>query len=176
MSLRRSAAASTAVPSPRSLKCVLTRLSRGARRIARISAYAIKKMSEVSGAESQTFARWSCTASRPGGLASWRLCVKTRDSPRPGQKANYPMNRPANARGGTGRGEQGCEGSGMKRKDAKTQRRKEGAAKQVRKTPPLICVSEVGTPVARRPPHGSRRAVCPHRALHLNSLSHLHGT
>ncbi len=31
---------------------------------------------------------------------------------------------------------------------------------------------EVGTPVARRPPHRSRRAVFPHRALQVNSLSH----
>src|SRR5215207_191353 len=31
---------------------------------------------------------------------------------------------------------------------------------------------EVGTPVARRPPHRSRRAVFPHRALQINSLSH----
>ena len=34
-----------------------------------------------------------------------------------------------------------------------------------------VCV-EVGTPVARRPPHRSRRAVFPHRALQVNSLSH----
>ena len=33
------------------------------------------------------------------------------------------------------------------------------------------CV-EVGTSVARRPPHRSRRAVFPHRALQVNSLSH----
>src|SRR6266404_2584926 len=32
---------------------------------------------------------------------------------------------------------------------------------------------EVGTPVARRPPHRSRRAVFPHRALQVNSLSHV---
>jgi hypothetical protein len=31
---------------------------------------------------------------------------------------------------------------------------------------------EVGTPDARRPPHRSRRAVFPHRALQINSLSH----
>ena len=31
---------------------------------------------------------------------------------------------------------------------------------------------EVGTSVARRPPHRSRRAVFPHRALQINSLSH----
>ncbi|MCI0541096.1 MAG: TIGR02391 family protein, partial [Verrucomicrobiales bacterium] len=31
----------------------------------------------------------------------------------------------------------------------------------------------VGTPVARRPPHRSRRAVFPHRALQINSLSHV---
>jgi hypothetical protein len=31
---------------------------------------------------------------------------------------------------------------------------------------------EVGTPVARCPPHRSRRAVFPHRALQINSLSH----
>ena len=31
---------------------------------------------------------------------------------------------------------------------------------------------EVGTPVVRRPPHRSRRAVFPHRALQVNSLSH----
>src|SRR5438552_2426170 len=30
----------------------------------------------------------------------------------------------------------------------------------------------VGTPVARRPPHRSRRAVFPHRALHHHSLTH----
>src|SRR5260221_31814 len=36
---------------------------------------------------------------------------------------------------------------------------------------PLFSV-EVGTPVARRPPHRSRRAVFPHRALQVNSLSH----
>ncbi len=33
-------------------------------------------------------------------------------------------------------------------------------------------VVEVGTPVARRPPHRSRRAVFPHRALHTNSHEH----
>src|SRR5258707_143843 len=31
---------------------------------------------------------------------------------------------------------------------------------------------EVGTPVTRCPPHRSRRAVLPHRALQVNSLSH----
>ena len=31
---------------------------------------------------------------------------------------------------------------------------------------------EVGTPVTRRPPHRSQRAVFPHRALQVNSLSH----
>ena len=30
----------------------------------------------------------------------------------------------------------------------------------------------IGTPVARRPSHGSRRAVFPHGALHNNSLTH----
>ena len=30
-----------------------------------------------------------------------------------------------------------------------------------------------GTPVTRRPPHRSRRAVFPHRALQINSLSHV---
>ena len=34
-------------------------------------------------------------------------------------------------------------------------------------------VVEVGTPIARCPPHRSRRAVFPHRALHVNSLSHM---
>src|SRR5690348_15756383 len=34
---------------------------------------------------------------------------------------------------------------------------------------------EVGTPVARCPPHRSRRAVFPHRALQINSLSHESG-
>src|ERR1035441_7335167 len=34
---------------------------------------------------------------------------------------------------------------------------------------------EVGTPVAGRPPHRSRRAVCPHRALPDISLTHLTG-
>src|SRR5437660_12023276 len=38
------------------------------------------------------------------------------------------------------------------------------------KSPPFSV--EVGTPVARRPPHRSRRAVFPHRALQINSLSH----
>src|SRR3954468_20820545 len=33
-------------------------------------------------------------------------------------------------------------------------------------------VVEVGKPVARCPPHRSRRAVFPHRALQINSLSH----
>src|SRR6516225_8109590 len=33
-------------------------------------------------------------------------------------------------------------------------------------------VVAVGTPVTRRPPHRSRRAVFPHRALQINSLSH----
>jgi hypothetical protein len=37
---------------------------------------------------------------------------------------------------------------------------------------PIGNVVEVGTPVARRPPHRSRRAVFPHRALHVNSLTH----
>ena len=35
---------------------------------------------------------------------------------------------------------------------------------------------EVGTPVAGRPPHRSRRAVFPHRALHNISLTHLTGS
>ena len=39
-------------------------------------------------------------------------------------------------------------------------------------TPGKPCFVEVGTPVARRPPHRSRRAVFPHRALQNNSLSH----
>ena len=39
--------------------------------------------------------------------------------------------------------------------------------------PPSLSSVEVGTPVARRPPHRSRRAVFPHRALQVNSLSHL---
>jgi hypothetical protein len=34
---------------------------------------------------------------------------------------------------------------------------------------------EVGTPVAQRPPHRSRRAVFPHRALRVNTLSSLTG-
>src|SRR5439155_12550964 len=34
---------------------------------------------------------------------------------------------------------------------------------------------EVGTPVARRPPHRSRRAVFPHRALRIDTLSSLTG-
>ena len=40
--------------------------------------------------------------------------------------------------------------------------------------PPLqpFFIVELGTPVARRPPHRSRRAVFPHRALQVNSLSH----
>ena len=36
---------------------------------------------------------------------------------------------------------------------------------------PPFCIVEVGTPVARRPPHRSRRAVFPHRALQPNTLS-----
>jgi hypothetical protein len=39
-------------------------------------------------------------------------------------------------------------------------------------TAPLNPTVEVGTPVARCPPHRSRRAVFPHRALQINSLSH----
>ena len=38
--------------------------------------------------------------------------------------------------------------------------------------PEIAVIVEVGTPVARRPPHRSRRAVFPHRALQINSLSH----
>ena len=41
-----------------------------------------------------------------------------------------------------------------------------------RRTPTTPYPVEVGTPVARRPPHRSRRAVFPHRALQINSLSH----
>jgi hypothetical protein len=36
---------------------------------------------------------------------------------------------------------------------------------------PHFCFVEVGSPVARRPPHRSRRAVFPHRALQPNTLS-----
>src|SRR5664279_4396516 len=36
-------------------------------------------------------------------------------------------------------------------------------------------IVEVGTPVARRPPHRSRRAVFPHRALRVDTLSSLTG-
>src|SRR5262245_44727338 len=43
------------------------------------------------------------------------------------------------------------------------------------KSIPLPPIVEVGTPVARCPPHRSRRAVFPHRALQINSLSHVPG-
>jgi hypothetical protein len=39
----------------------------------------------------------------------------------------------------------------------------------------LSAFVEVGTPVARRPPHRSRRAVFPHRALRVDTLSSLTG-
>src|ERR1035441_8847011 len=39
---------------------------------------------------------------------------------------------------------------------------------------PNFSFVEVGTPVARRPPHRSRRAVFPHRALQPDTLSSAH--
>ena len=41
--------------------------------------------------------------------------------------------------------------------------------------PQLRPIVEVGTPVARCPPHRSRRAILSHRALQINSLSHAPG-